>query len=443
MVLGRPRYSRPPGHGPGFHDDYDFYSEFDLADIADESLRELAQRARDAGLEVTLALGGRYPTLLVISFPTRAGARNVTISSSNSPKFSDIEFARYEFLSRYDAIRDKRSGTIEAKVGYASRDGANFVLSRMAEPAALVVTGPAGAEIRFGNPSATARALLRTRDDMPDTTLTITGTHVTSCDDAARQLDDIGVAFLFQLSLVNGYLCSLVQLKAADTDPFHRFDDEVYKWDLELAFPQRRMPPDPLKLYYYAGTLSNEYPSLRFLAYYQVLEYFFVQYSHLDMAESVSLKLRGDDFDAADVHQVAQVVEHVLRGARRRGFGSEREQLLATITRCVDPGRLRGLLTSHEHDGVPLGLHLADPHRLTGVSLVDIDQTGDDKLLAAVATRIYDIRNRVVHAKRGAADNGPEPLFPFSAESAALPADIEVLRYVAASVLIESAVSMD
>jgi GT2 family glycosyltransferase len=116
--------------------------------------------------------------------------------------------------------------------------------------------------------------------------------------------------------------------------------------------------------------------------------------------------------------------------------------LRAKVLTCVDPGALRGLLASHQHDGVPLGRHLADPRCLSGVSLVDAGRAEDDELLTALANRIYGIRNRIVHAKQSSAENEPEPLFPFSAEAAALLADIEVLRYVAASVLIESAVTI-
>jgi hypothetical protein len=413
MVLGQPRFSAPPGYGGHLHDDYDFYYEFDLDDMEDETLRELARRARDAGREVTLALGGGpHPPRLVVGFSACGNSRNVTISSGNSSMFSDIDFAGYEFLSRYDAVWDKRSDTVEAKVRWTADGATKYVLSRSVDPAALVVTGPAGSAIRFGDSSEAAQGLLGCRA-IRDATLTLTGTRIASCEDAVIRLDSIGAAFLFQLSLARGYLCSLAELPTVTDDPVPRLGEDVYQWDLEPAFPQRSIPPDPLKLYYYAGTLSNEYPSLRFLAYYQVIEYFFSRYSRRDTAPP----------------------------ARRRR--SEREQLQDTITSCVHPGLLRSLLTSYEHDGVPLGRHLADRRRLTGVAPVDTDRTTDDgDLLTALARRIYGIRNRIVHAKQGWSEDDSGPIFPFSPESAALRADVETLRYVAASALIESAVSM-
>jgi len=113
MVPGPSRYS----YGGGFHDDYDFYHQFDLDDIEDDALRELARQARDAGRAVTLALGGgRYRSALVVSFSACGNTRNVKIDSGNSSTFSAIGLADYEFVCGYHAIWNRRSGTVEAQV---------------------------------------------------------------------------------------------------------------------------------------------------------------------------------------------------------------------------------------------------------------------------------------------------------------------------------------
>jgi len=61
----------------------------------------------------------------------------------------------------------------------------------------------------------------------------------------------------------------------------------------------------------------------------------------------------------------------------------------------------------------------------------------NDKLTNQVANRIYDLRNRVVHAKE---DGGPavgvEVLLPFSAESERLTADVALIRFIAQKVII-------
>jgi hypothetical protein len=78
------------------------------------------------------------------------------------------------------------------------------------------------------------------------------------------------------------------------------------------------------------------------------------------------------------------------------------------------------------------------------VKVVQLDLDDDDtSVLPALSQRIYDIRNRIVHAKQTSTDVSDEPLFPFSEESKALQPDIEVLRYIAAKVLSESATSIE
>lgn len=53
-----------------------------------------------------------------------------------------------------------------------------------------------------------------------------------------------------------------------------------------------------------------------------------------------------------------------------------------------------------------------------------------------VADRIYDIRCKIVHTKNDLREGEPELLLAFSAEAQRLDFDIELVQYVARSVLI-------
>lgn len=85
---------------------------------------------------------------------------------------------------------------------------------------------------------------------------------------------------------------------------------------------------------------------------------------------------------------------------------------------------------------------MANRQRLGGVQPVEVSLDDDTSILPALGDRIYDIRNRIVHAKERFTDADKKPLFPFSEESKSLQPDIEVLRYVAAAFLIESATNI-
>lgn len=417
-------------------------SHFDIDDIGDGSkayhgiLREIAQRASDSHRHVSLGLWGpREEPLLEVSFPAGETIRDLCIDHTNCELFADIPFGEYEFLTRYNAIWNKHSDIIEV----ALKCVGNCPL----DPDHVVTDESSGAKLRLRLSSKAAQGLLGRGSHM--LTLTLAGARIRSVDEAHAILESIGTAFLFQAGLADGCLYSLVEIRSrAERPELYTRRHKTYRWGKDLSFPQRRLEAEPLALYYYAGELSDEFPLLKFLAYYQVLEYFFARYSSLDVVESVSSMLLQSGFKSHDIGLVRKIVDHVLaRAGRRYGFGAERDQLLATVTKCVDPGGLRELLDEHDHDRIALGKYLTDRRRLKGVAIVKLSPGRDNApLLRSLSNRIYDIRNRIVHAKQNSTDDGQEPLFPFSKESMALQPDIEVLRYVAASVLIESAISI-
>lgn len=424
--------------GPNYND-LDFSGHVNLDEIEDESaefqmIRKLARQASDSGRYVLIDLWSEREPVLAVEFPAGETSRHLFIHRHNCALFRDIPFGEYEFLTRYDAIWNRHLDTVEVSV-----ENTGYVLQ---DPGHVVTDQESGAELRLGSSSRVAQGLLGRK--AYTLTLTLAGARIGSVDEAHAKLESIGAAFLFQAGLADGYLYSLVEITSAAEHPArYTLSDSTYKWRMELSFPHRRIEPEPLALYYYAGTLNSGFPLLKFLAYYQVLEYFFVRYSSIDVVESVSSVLIQSGFHSHDVGLARKIVDHVQAEAGRRGFGSERAQLLATVTKCVDPESLRSLLTEHDHDGGALGNHLADRRRIAGVALIRIGPgVKDAALLESLSNRIYDLRNRIVHAKQNSTDGGKEPLFPFSRESRALQPDIEVLRYVAASVLIKSAINI-
>ena len=144
-------------------------------------------------------------------------------------------------------------------------------------PRDVVIDQLSGAELRLGLSSSAAQALLGLKSTRA--TLTLAGGHIGSAAEAAEKLESMGTSFLFQVSLADGNLCSLVEIPSGDErSAAYASVSDTYRWDLGLSFPQRIIEPKPLALYYYAGTLSDRFPLLKFLAYYQVLEYYFGRY---------------------------------------------------------------------------------------------------------------------------------------------------------------------
>jgi hypothetical protein len=170
-------------------------------------------------------------------------------------------------------------------------------------------------------------------------------------------------------------------------------------------------------------------PLLQFLAFYQVVEFYFPIYSEAEAQRKLKAILKDPTFRGdrdADIGKLLSAI-HVSRSG---GFGDERSQLRATLAECVDADALRtffesdadrrefytGKGKSHSYHRIPLG------------------SPGTD-LRTDVADRIYDIRCKIVHTKNDSRDQ-LDLLLPFSKEAEQLSHDIELVQYVAQSVLV-------
>jgi len=186
-------------------------------------------------------------------------------------------------------------------------------------------------------------------------------------------------------------------------------------------------------LYWYARSATSM-PLLQFLAYYQVVEFYFPVYSQKEAIKQARNVMKHPAFSIDDENDVGRLLNAIKVG-KAGGFGDERAQLRATIVSCVDAQDLRTFLNSDDR----FSKFYSTQSQWKEVSTEKIPlSTVDADLRNAVADRIYDIRCKIVHTK---ADGGPsksELLLPFSKEADLLAFDIELSRYVARSVLVSS-----
>jgi hypothetical protein len=75
-------------------------------------------------------------------------------------------------------------------------------------------------------------------------------------------------------------------------------------------------------------------------------------------------------------------------------------------------------------------------HKLTAKS-------ESSEIMSEVANRLYDIRCRIVHAKQPDSDVAVEPILPYSRDEALLVHDIELIRFVANTVIHASSDTLD
>jgi hypothetical protein len=183
-------------------------------------------------------------------------------------------------------------------------------------------------------------------------------------------------------------------------------------------------------------------PLLQFLAFYQVVEFYFPIYSQAEARRRARAILKPTfrpDRDA-DVGRLLSSL-HLSRAGT---YGDECSQLRATLNECVQPDPLRSFFEAEtarkesycgksEYHKIPLSNPNAD-------------------LRADVAERIYEIRCRIVHMKNDAGEGDDElllpfskeaeRLLPFSKEAERLSFDIELAEYLAQAVLMNGSLPL-
>jgi hypothetical protein len=171
-------------------------------------------------------------------------------------------------------------------------------------------------------------------------------------------------------------------------------------------------------------------PLLQFLAFYQVIEFYFPIYSRAEAQRKVKATLKDPKFRGdrdADIGKLLSLIQVSKSGA----FGDERSQLRATLLECVDPDSIRAFF-----EEVPdrKEYYSAKSKSSTFHKIPLANPTTD--LRGDIAERMYDIRCRIVHTKNESRDGDVELLLPFSTEAEQLSFDIELMQYLAQAVLI-------
>lgn len=250
------------------------------------------------------------------------------------------------------------------------------------------------------------------------------GTH----DEQKRLLKTISDSLFFDLDTRTGIGLRLGEKVGARTRrekaPIDRNEPP------SIRTPRFQYSEKPLSLYWY-GRSSMRLPLLEYLAYYQVLEFYFPVYSKRDVLDRLRQELLDPGFAPDSDSDLARVLTIAARSGK--GFGAERDQLKATVRACVSDEALRSYIESHHS----LPSSLKDPRLIKDVTQVHLTDKGID-LTSRISERIYDLRCRIVHAKEDGGEQQKELLMPYSKEADSLEADIDLVRFLAQKALVAS-----
>ena len=258
--------------------------------------------------------------------------------------------------------------------------------------------------------------------------LEFSGVTAATPEKARRFLQSAADGIFFHLDLEAGLLLSLQRGRSTEFRPRKRLSRTD---ELRLTFPLRGYDSEPMSLYWY-GRGARGMPLLEFLAYYQVLEFFFPAFRDRKARQRVAQLLKDPRFDVGKDRDLGKVVEAAGEETR----APEEVQLKATLEACVPIADLVDFLIADEERGAAL-------RKKSSLSNVTLTPKSGDDLVAQLAARVYDIRCKIVHTKGGGPRDGVDLLLPGSPEAGALGYDVELLQFLAQQVLIATSAPFD
>jgi hypothetical protein len=395
-------------------------SGFSSAALA-EQLQERCEAA-EIGIEIDDDFFGSYAVTL--EMPAGRGTRSVfAVGSEGLTNLLQVPFEKYVFLGQLWAICSYSDDLIEALV--TTPNGANprtMVAKRLdADPEDLATPmfsrSNGNISLELGSTSPILQVLTHRSDEW--VVLKVRGLGVGTHDAALDRIKALADSLFFEIDTILGSPLILARERGAWLAGRMTGSPEG------IGFPQSEYDPDPMALFWY-GRGAARMPLLQFLAFYQVLEYYFPFYADQEVRRRVRTMVRHPQFNPHSETHISGLIG-AAKSAAGGGFGDERSQLRAAVRGCTNPEAIREQIE-------PDGPRRYFEDRKRGVSgIVLKPDFADDELLDRVADRVYEIRCRIVHTKDSDARGR---LLPFSPEAERLGPDIRLIEGIAREALV-------
>jgi hypothetical protein len=398
-------------------------------------------------------------TELLIQIPFEREFKTLLIDPKNDSleKILNSNFEKYSLLKGFAAIYSLELGVIECEI--QSDDiaiGIDFLIKRLysffknkdnKDDSEYTETEDENETYRFEFPSPDVHvkiiigecsdtfsfllgnkreSLMFRRQLRKFQTIRLEGLKFETHNQAKELLSTIGNSVFFQIDLITNIPVHL----ALDRDLQReiKFRRKFVREGVTFTAPKFQYDFEAISLYWYARTCVNM-PLLQFLAFYQILEFYFPLYSSKDAQEKVKNLLKDPTFDTSDKN-IARILEIIKVNGKSKSFGHERRQIRATILACVDQEDLHDFL----NENTDRKDFFDEEKKSESLILQKISFTKKDHdIRLDVASRIYDLKCRIVHTNE---DSDVELLFPYSTDLTYIKYDIDLIEYLARKVLI-------
>lgn len=389
---------------------------------------------------------------LDLELTTATGTRPFSITVNEAQDWLDSRFEKWLLLENYVAILDTSENSIEAMVRHASS-------SSTSSTSRITLQGLLRRFNRFAAQNDSPQKYKQASPDAKTLRIDTAGTVLTAAELSwTNPALASSVALKNQISLKIAssvpltYSSAVSLLRSCSTALFLEIDmthdiplllREFPPSGLSIGVGQKADAPtivtipgnsysaEATSLYIY-GRSATGLPLLQFLALYQVLEFFFPSYAREETIRRFQRRLKDPTFDPTNTKQVATLVSFL--NAEAKALQYEEEQLRATLAGSTDDLEIRTFIEASS----PRKSFLSEKGNLKGVSPINLQRNSNiPALTTQVATRIYQIRNRIVHAKEDGGPRGGDLLLPFGPETRLLGHDIALVKFLAQRALIQ------
>lgn len=233
-----------------------------------------------------------------------------------------------------------------------------------------------------------------------------------------NRLRELAISGLFNISFSTGVSLSLSRSWERSYYRLGRKGDE------EPQFPRRLYNKELVG--YYQLALSSDSPVLAYLALYKVLEFFFTSASEAVLHKRLADKIAHPDFTHKSAGQLRNVVTMVRKFDQKM---DEQRMLVTVLEQYFMADELTSWVADTESSD---SAYFTQPQTVFGQALT-LD-TNPDKVHPSLASRIYFIRNALVHNKEGEIAR----FTPFSGQEAVLFKEIPLLMFLAEGLIAKS-----
>lgn len=373
---------------------------------------------------------------LSIEMPCGRETRNIYIwDLEDLQLLASTDFQEYSVISGLAAIARYDQGTIDAVIS-APLDSRSLFRRQMLFKQ-LGLTNSQGKRLPLilkpTSKNDTTRVSLQPIPDVlkilsqvpeqPGLGLHISGLSINGHDDASAILERIANSLFFDIDMQKGLHLALTRKTLSRRPP-----KSISREPIDIEFPRNEYDAAPMALYSYARSAAGM-PLLQFLAFYQVIEFYYPVYYNLEIGKRVRSIIKHPTFRADHDLDVMKIVSTIR--SKGTGFSSEKDQLKATLKECVPNADIELYLDNDKEAAQAL---LTKTKGVTNCAVNPANR--QTELYGQVADRIYDIRCRIVHTKSEQDDGDFDLLLPYSKEAERLDHDIDLVRFAAQKVII-------